>query len=409
MAWGLSKTRYSPIAIDYGADTLKLLQVVPTDPPQMVAAAAVQIPDEVRKDPALRHTFLTETLRKVVKSNGFKGRRAICSIPATQTLAAHFEIAKIEHENIDEQIGIHLRQRLNVDPSRMVIRSFQVGQVVRDGSAKQEILCFAASREAVLRHIETAHRAKLDVVGMHSEHLAMVKAFNHLYRRKDDANRTTCFIDVGGATTKLVIAHGHEAVFAKTIHAAGDHFTRAYASEQEMPFAQAREERIMRCGSADVAVESEAATVESGVESPENGDKRRGSSSASAGLAVLDAQIAASRTTTATAAPQAAADTTSAGDVLDLLIDELQLSVRYHASLFTDRPIEKLVFLGGESRHVALCQKIARALRIGAQLGDPLARMVRVTQARPPIGVDMRQPQPGWAVPMGLCLSEANL
>ena len=65
MAWGLSKTRYSPIAIDFGADTLKLLQVIPTDPPQMVAAAAVQIPEEARKDPSLRHTFLTESLRKL--------------------------------------------------------------------------------------------------------------------------------------------------------------------------------------------------------------------------------------------------------------------------------------------------------------------------------------------------------
>ncbi len=406
MAWGLSKTRYSPIAVDFGGDTLKLLQVVPTDPPQMVAAAAVQVPEEARKDPSLRHTFLTETLRSLVKSNGFKGRRAICSIPATQTLATHFEIAKADHEDIDEQIGIHLRQRLNVDPARMVIRSFQVGQIVRDGSAKQQVLCFAASREAVLRHIETAHRAKLDVVGMHGEHLAMVRAFAHLYRRKDDTQRTTCFIDVGGATTKLVIAHGSEAVFAKTIHAAGDHFTRAYASQRNVAFAQAREERMMQVGQeAAVSMTMEEATRVAGV-----GVQRRGSGSSQtgpavgSGLAVLDAQVAAAETNSETEL-----DVANASDVIDLLVDELQLSVRYHASLFPDRPIEKLVFLGGESRQVALCQKIARVLRIGAQLGDPLARMVRVSQAQPPIGVDMRQPQPGWAVPMGLCLSEANL
>lgn len=408
MAWGLSKTRYSPIAVDFGADALKLLQVVPTDPPQMVAAAAVPVPEEARKEPQLRNTFLTETLRKLVKTGGFKGNRAICSIPSYQTLAAHFEIARVEHENLDEQIGIHLRQRLNVDPSRMVIRSFEVGQAVRDGSNKHQVLCFAASREAVLRYIETAHRAKLDVVGMHAEHLALLKAFAHLYRRKDDDQRTTCFLDVGGATTKLVIAHGSTAVFAKTIHVGGEHFTRAYAEARGSSFAQAREERIMAAGAGgDDAWSDGGSTATATVEAP--GETRRGAGTGmGTGLAALDAQIASSRGGVTVAAATPSKDA-AANDILDQLIDELQLSVRYHQSLFPDRSIEKLVFLGGESRQVGLCQKIARALRIGAQLGDPLARMVRVSQGRPPLGVDMRSPQPGWAVPMGLCLSEANL
>ncbi len=83
--------------------------------------------------------------------------------------------------------------------------------------------------------------------------------------------------------------------------------------------------------------------------------------------------------------------------------------MRYHQSLFPGRPIEKLVFLGGEARHVSTCQKIARALRIGAQLGDPLARLVRLGHRGQSSGVDIEQPQPGWAVPMGLCLTEGDL
>ena len=92
------------------------------------------------------------------------------------------------------------------------------------------------------------------------------------------------------------------------------------------------------------------------------------------------------------------------GEVFDCLLDELTLCVRYHQTLFPDRAVEKLVFLGGESRHVGLCQKIAQSLRIGAQLGDPLARLVR-GNGDPGPGVDLRQPQPGWAVPVGLCLT----
>lgn len=405
MAWGLSKPSGSPIAVDFGVDSLKLLQIVPTDPPQMIAAASVQVPEDARFDPALRHVFLAEQLKKLLKVGGFRGRRAICSIPAYQTLVQHIEIARVEHENLDEQIGLHLRQRLNVDPGRMVIRSHQVGQCVRDGSAKQQVMCFAASREAVLRFIETAHRARLDVVGMHAEHLAMLRAFAHLYRRKDDAQRTTAFIDLGAGTTKFVIAHGSELIFAKTVHAGGDHLVRAYAARRGIGFAEAREARIGQAAEQGDATAMTMAPAAASAAAEQASGWRGGAPAA--GLAILDAQFTpAARPSTATTD---AADHDGADDVVENIIDELQLSARYHHSLFPDRPIEKLVFLGGESRQVALCQRIARALRIGAQLGDPLARMVRVSQGRPPIGADMRQPQPGWAVPMGLCLSEANL
>ena len=70
-----------------------------------------------------------------------------------------------------------------------------------------------------------------------------------------------------------------------------------------------------------------------------------------------------------------------------------------------DLKIEKLVFLGGESRHISTCQAIAKSLRIAAQLGDPLARLVKITQVDSAgSGVELNQPQPGWAVPFGLCL-----
>ena len=44
MALGLSKTRLLPIAVDFGVDSIKLLQVNLTDPPQFVAAVAVDYP-----------------------------------------------------------------------------------------------------------------------------------------------------------------------------------------------------------------------------------------------------------------------------------------------------------------------------------------------------------------------------
>lgn len=404
MVFGLSKTRVSPIAVDFGADSLKLLQVTLTDPPQIVAAAMVDVPEHARGEPAARHAFFAESLRFLLRSQPFKGNRAICSIPAYQTLVQHLQIHKAEMDDFDNQVAAQLRQRLNIDPSRMVVRTVQVGPVVRDGTPRQEVICLAAGRDAVMRHIDTARRGKLDVVGMHCEHQALLRAFSHLYRRAGDADRTTCFIDIGGATTKLVIAHGPELVFAKTIHAAGDHFTRQRAQLRSQSFSDARAQRVQ-----------EASSPPSSTELPGSGLASPARAAAPSGLAVIEAQIAAERTGPIAVSPvtrphpSQPSDHGNEGDALECLIDELQLCCRYHQSMFPARAIEKLIFLGGESHHVDICQTIARSLRIGAQLGDPLARLIRSTQKSSASGIDMRQPQPGWAVPLGLCLSDANL
>jgi Tfp pilus assembly PilM family ATPase len=284
----------------------------------------------------------------------------------------------------------------------MVIRHFDACQVVRDGASKQEVICLAASRESVMRHLDAAQRARLDIAGMTCEPLAILKAFGHVYQGQAAAERTTCFIDIGAASTKVVIAHGSRMVFTKTIHAAGDHITRERAKRDGSTFADARAARWREAAAhapAAATPEPVAVTAAAEADPPASGG----------GLAILDAQInAQERRAAPRAEPAPTLEQESAADTLDCLTDELQLCVRYHQSLFPGRTIEKLVFLGGEARHVATCQRIARALRIGAQLGDPLARLLRVNQAGATRGVDLDQPQPGWAVPVGLCLSEEN-
>ena len=411
MAFGFSTSRVSPIAIDFGADSIKMLQVVLGEPPQIIAAGSADVPEHVRTDPAARHAFYVEAIKMMLKSQPFKGKRAVCSIPAYQSLVQHLQIAKVEHEDLDEQIAIYLRQRLNVDPSRMVIRSAQVGQIVREGSSKQEVICFAISRDVVMRQIETAHRAKLEVVDLHCEPHALIKSFAHLYRRTDDDQRTTCFIDIGAATTKVLIAHGTQLVFAQNIHAAGDHLTRAVAKSQSLSFAEARKRRIAEAKNVRPPTEA----VKTPVPAMAASDRRGGGTPT--GVAAIDAQFQAElgdphtggvATIASLGNPKQSQVSDGQGDMIECLVDELQLAVRYHQTMFPGRPIEKLVFLGGESNHVATCQKIAKTLRIGAQLGDPLARACQQGNPITGMGVDLRDPQPGWAVPFGLCLLETS-
>jgi Tfp pilus assembly PilM family ATPase len=86
------------------------------------------------------------------------------------------------------------------------------------------------------------------------------------------------------------------------------------------------------------------------------------------------------------------------------LAEELSLCRRYHEAAFPNFPIDRLVIVGGEARHRSLCQQIARKLGLAAQLGDPMARMARISEIGPETGIDRRQPQPAWAVAVGLSM-----
>lgn len=384
MLWGISKTRYSPIGIDFGADSLKLLQVTLADPPQLVVAAAEPVPQESRGDLNLRMLFFTEALQQLFKQHPFKARRVICSLPSYQVLIHHLQVSRNDDPaEIRQQIDAHLRERLNVDPSRLVVRHHDVATVVRDGAAKLEVLCMAVGQEVVSRYMQMMQHCRLDVVGLHAEPPAIVKSFGHLYRRADDANRTTGFIDIGAATTKFVIAHGKDVAFAKAIPVAGDHLARQDAATTGKQHNASHPER--------------RDTQPPHVPSPRTG-----------ALAVFAGPIGDHPHDTSDAAVAVAEPPSQRNEVLDCLVDELQLCLRHHQSLFPARPIEKLVFLGGESRQTQVCQQIARALRLGAQLGDPLARLTKPAGA-PAENLDLRQPQPGWAVPLGLCLSDPDL
>lgn len=378
----------SPIGIDIGADSVKLLQIArDAQAPRLIGAGRVEIPQEVGHDPSQHAAFVADAIRQLLRQGKFKGKRAITALSSSRAFVQHVRLGKCDPSMVEGQLQVELRGRLPMDPSQMVLRHVTVGEVFADGATKQEVICMAASREFVLRLVSMVRGAGLDVVGMHCEPMAILAAFEHLFEGPSDANHTTLFVDIGSSTTKVLIAHGRQIVFAKTIQVGGENFNRLVAELIQVAPAEARAIRIREAEegvrpqfSAPQGTLQMLGTV--AVVKPAQGPK------------VADATELAERVL--------------ASETLEVLIDELQLCAGYHGAMFHDRPIDKMIFLGGESRQTAICQHIAQAMRLPAQLGDPLARVVRAPLTPSP-GVDLHRSQPGWAVPMGLCLLPTNL
>jgi type IV pilus assembly protein PilM len=382
---------------------------------RLIAAAAADVPADVRHDPAARLDFFVQTSRELLLQGEFRGRTAMLSLPSASMFIQHLRLPKMDDEQTRKTLPWEARGKIPIDPSHALLRHLVAGEIYQEQEVKNEIILMAAGRELIDQYLAAAARAKLDVLGMNVEPKAIVDCFGHIYRRQTDAQITNCFVDLGASGTRAIIARGNRILFARTIPVGGDHFTRAVAAALELGEQDAK---LLRLQLANLQPSPTEMQRRQQVREGEAGE----------GFAVLGAALAAAGKPepdrSATASVATLATTTSSalsGDTLsqtkrveqacqtplNKLTEELDLCRRYYEATFPSTPVDRLIFVGGEARHRSLCQQVAQNLSLAAQVGDPLVRMGRVSNISPESGIDRRQPQPAWAVAIGLSLGPA--
>jgi len=387
LSWFASKL--SPIAVDIGTETIKLLQVEPRENQFRLSAAASEvIPEEVRGKHADREAFISDALRKLL-NEGFRGKQVVTCLPASVMALQHLRMAKMNAEELAKALPFEAAGKLPFDANRAVLKHAISCEVYQGADVKQEVILMAAPRDAVDRHLNLLSKQKLEVVGIHVEPNALVECFAHIFRRKGDENICTMFIDIGAGATHVVIAHGKNMVFAKHVQVGGDVLNRAVADFVKCSIAQAKDMRIRASKQQAQAQRLPAGVVGIGAD---NNTHPLGRQNAPVNNAGID--------------PDTVGQVNQAtGDLQETLTTELLLCMRYYESIFPGRIVDRVIFVGGESRHIPMCQRIAQRLGLPATLGDPLARLVKYNATQ--TSVDVRQPQPGWAIAVGLALGIA--
>lgn len=416
-----------PIAIDFGVGSLKLLQMTAGAqdmPPQLIAAAAIETPEQLLHDHALRFQFQFQALPRVLKGVNFKGRRAVCAIPAGVTFVKHMQFPRNDNVDLADLVQTGVPAALNCAPDALILRHFPVDGAQTPGSggsgssgAKQEVICMAAARDFVAKLMGAIKDCRLECVGIHPECIATVKAFEHINRRVADAHVGTLYLDLAAGSTKVWIAHGSTLVFAKTIQVGGRDLDSAVAHALDVDIATARAKRLAASVLVAPAVrpvgvpapEALAAPLATGLASGGTLLDAAGSSTATADER-RDSKLAPGLTPPLAEQPPAdlAPPEFDLAEYLETLTDEVAMCLRYYEAMFPGKRVDRAILFGGEARHRGLCQHIARKIRLQAHVADPLARMGR-TGKESVRGVDFTTPQPGWTIPFGLSLCPTDL
>lgn len=417
-----------PIGVDFGTSALRLAQcVLDGDDWRLLAAASRAVPPELRGPNTLaaqRYDFFTRSMRDLLSQGGFVGRSVMIAMPSPDVHVCHVRTAVMSAADLAKALPWELKGKLPIDPSRAVLRHVIAGRVTKDNAPQDEVIVMASPRGAVEGLLAAASKAKLEVLGLNVDSRALVDCFGHVYRRKSDAEVTNCFIDLGCRGTRVTIARAGQVFFSRTIPLGGDDFTAAVAKTLGVTLEEARATRIALSASEETRALAAAAKArefhqpEARRETPDSRpdedraedafylpaaareERRQDVAASAAPLPHSDALSVTARKADAAVAP-----------LIARLVDELNLCRRYFEATFSGATIERLIFVGGEGRQRGLCRRIASDVGLTAQLGDPLVRMSRTTTVGIESGIDRRDPQPAWAVAVGLSmgpLTQAN-
>ncbi len=356
MALKLLTNRTMPIGIDLGTSALKLAQLRRAEHRlELVAAGAAEVPEGCQDDLGKRLDFVSHRLRALLKGNGFRTRKCVVSIPAAATVVQHVKIARMLPAEIDKALRWELEGKLPFASANAIIRHMVAGDTYADGKPGLEIIVVAASREMVEAHLEVARRCKMTVLALNVEPCAILECFARLFRRSDDHERVTLFLDFGQACTQVVIGHGPRMAFARNLMLGARQMDEMTGASLKVPVAEVQAARRRLRDAPDPS-------------------------------------------------PQAERVYAAMGEALENVVAEITKCLRYYESVFPANPIERAIFLGGQALDRRLCQGVARRLELPAQIGDPLARIGGSGQWAGGNTLDRRKAQPAWAVAVGLSL-----
>jgi len=345
-----------PIGVDLGSRMLKLAQLRQVeDQMELLAADCLELPASVRASPRERLSFQGDAIRRMLGSGIFKGRQAIIALPAEATFVHHVRIPKVAEDQVRGAIQEELHGKLPYPVENAVVRTVLAGDVCGEGEPRQDVVVVAAAKQTLEQYLGMARRARLDVVGVNIESCAVVECFSRLFRRATDMARTTLFVDIGSASTQVVLATGTRLAFVRNLVIGGDRLDQELAEGLKISPDEARIRRM---------------------------------------------ELAADQ-----ADPQQVSQASSLMEkALDTMVEQLTQCLRYYESVFHNQSIERAIFVGGQAYDKRLCQTLARRLNLPAQVGDPLVRIQRSAGCESGVRLDCRQPQPGWAVAVGLSI-----
>jgi len=348
----LSKRRFSPIGVDVGSRTLKLVQLT-GDGTRLIAASRAELsPPDEQATTEQQAERIVEGLRRGLADREFRGKEAVLCLSDRQLSLQNVRVAKKDSGPIDRLVAQEAASRVPFPLDEAEMRCVEAGDVRQGDQTLREVIVFAVQRSVLQKSLELVERARLKPVAVDVEPAALVRSYAGQFRRDEDRDARALIVHIGHTRTAALIAQADELLFVKYVDLGGQHFDQAVARHLKM---EPHEAISLR---------------------KHNGDRR---------AEMQDPEVA-----------RSVAEATR--PVVERLSSELAMCVRYHSVTFRGQPIVRMVVGGGEATP-QLVESLGKNLDLKCELSDPFRTLPTTSN----LG---RKGQ--WDVAAGLAMKQLN-
>ncbi len=368
----LVRNKRLPIALDIGADSVKMLQVRRSPASwSIIAAGMARMACQAQQDPAAWRKEVVATVRNLLGANGFSGHKVVTALSCGELSIKSVRLPSMPEAELREAVKWEAKERFGFDLAPDQLSYLDAGEVRNGNETAREVIMLAAPREVIDAHIDL-----LADIGLAPEHIdaapvALFRGFERFLRRRDDEQTVSVVVDLGCSATRVVVARGRQIVFIKSIDIGGRKFSEAVATQFNLSYADARQIRVKKAG--------ELAANPSGPGEPQR-DK---SDAESLDWNIHDAVRA----------------------HVEALSGEIALCLRYCSVTFRGLRPAQVILSGGEAYDPFVTKIIGERLGVECTLGHPLQG---IAVNNTDLGGD-RSAQVEWATCAGLAIRDLEL
>ena len=339
-----------PIGVDLGSRSVKLVQLS-ADRQRMVEAARWDLPFDGSPAPGAQVGKLVEALKQAREGRRFRGRDAVLCLGSRELFVQNVRVPKPAAEGeIERSVRQEAESRMPFPAAETELRFLEAADVRQGDNVRREVIVLACHRPVLDQMLQVVEDAGLRPRAVEIEAQALLRCYDSQFRRDEDRDQRSMFAHLGNANTSVLIVQGAEVLFFKYIDLGGKHFDDAVSRHLHMSLADAWSLRR------------------------HNGDRRADQQDPEVARSVAE----------------------SLRPVVDRLVHEISMCVRYHNVTFRGQPLKRLVISGGEATQT-LADRFTSALEFRCEVGEPLRTFEPTT-------IQGRKSQ--WDVAIGLAMRE---
>lgn len=354
-----TRRQIHPFGIDLSHDAVRVLQLEQTAGGLAIVAAARR-----SLDPSLagaeRAQSTTQTVRRLLKQEGFAGHAAVVSLcdQIVQVRTVRIPVNSADSGFSPADIP-EVRRSFDFDLSETTPRLLEAGEVRRGNHRFREAIAFAARNEEVETWLSAWRRAGVRTRALEVRPCALYRA---VHRADPNSSAPLAMLEIGATRSNLIIGNGATISFLKAVSIGCEQLNDAVARKLGITATDALQLRRRLIASASPR-------------SDEAPDAVR--------MAVFDA----------TRAP------------LETLAGEAMSCLRYHAVTFRGEPPAILQLCGIDSTDPQIRHVLASAISIPVEPLDPL-RGINCDAMKP---ADRNEIAGEWAGALGLAIKGWNV